>query len=162
MKKNFWSISLIISFAEFNGHHRVLDDNSNGSNGKKKKKNKKGNQNGTTNGNANNINRNDAAASVIGGNSGGSVTLLKGGQPQPQNGKLMMPQAAAIIKVNGSMVTIRSPALQQALANKSEVARVSSNSVTVTSNDQNKKRRKKKKGANGQGQPDEWNLVGEW
>lgn len=72
----------------------------------------------------------------------------------------MMPQAAAIIKVNGSMVTIRSPALQQALASKSEATCVNSNSVS--SNDQNKKRRKKKKGANGQGQPDEWNLVGEW
>ncbi|XP_075221914.1 uncharacterized protein LOC142324799 isoform X2 [Lycorma delicatula] len=142
---------------EFNGNNVGGDDVSNGSNGKKKKKNKKGNNNGSTNGNVNNINRNDAA-SVISGSGGGSVTLLNGGQPQPQNGKLMMPQAAAIIKVNGSMVTIRSPALQQALANKTEVTGVNNNN-TVSSNDQNKKRRKKKKGVSGQGQPDEWNLV---
>ena len=84
------------------------------------------------------------------------VTLTMNGNtkgimnPAIQNGKVVMPQAA-IIKVNGSMVTIRSPALQQALAAKPEPAAA----------EQSKKKKKKKKGGNGHGHPDEWNLVGE-
>lgn len=62
--------------------------------------------------------------------------------PQPQNGRVAMPSQAAIIKVNGSMVTIRSPALQQALSVQEDPA----------------KKKKKKKG--GQGQHDEsWNPI---
>lgn len=85
---------------------------------------------------------------------------MNGGPPkrilnpqQPPNGKVMMPPQAAIIKVNGSMVTIRSPALQQALNAKQHPESIS---------DQAKKKKKKKKCANGQGHnEDSWNIDGE-
>lgn len=66
-----------------------------------------------------------------------------------------MPPQAAIIKVNGSMVTIRSPALQQALnANHQH--------DPDSMSDQGKKKKKKKKCANGQGHnEDSWNIDGE-
>lgn len=73
---------------------------------------------------------------------GGTKNLLTA--PPLPNGKVMMPSQAAIIKVNGSMVTIRSPALQQALTAKPDPIA-----------EQSKKKKKKKKGANGQGQTDE-------
>lgn len=129
------------------------DSTTNGNNGKKKKKKKNTGVNGQNineppphNNNNNNSKHNN--------NNNNMVTLTMNGSakgfmnPAIQNGKVVMPQAA-IIKVNGSMVTIRSPALQQALAAKPEPAVA----------EQSKKKKKKKKGANGQGHPDEWNLV---
>ncbi|XP_046684977.1 protein FAM193A-like isoform X2 [Homalodisca vitripennis] len=117
-------------------------------NGKKKKKKK--------NGNGTNVNNNSIPINEPPKNNMVRLTM-NGGPPkrvvsaaQPPNGKVMMPPQAAIIKVNGSMVTIRSPALQQALSAKQQ---------PDTSADQSKKKKKKKKGVNGQGQQDDsWNI----
>uniref|UniRef100_A0A1B6DDP5 FAM193 C-terminal domain-containing protein n=1 Tax=Clastoptera arizonana TaxID=38151 RepID=A0A1B6DDP5_9HEMI len=106
-----------------------------GSNGKKKKKKKgNGSENITTNNN-NNI--------VTLSMNGGPKNLMT--PPPLQNGKVMMSSQAAIIKVNGSMVTIRNPVLQQSMNVESETA----------SDQSKKKKKKKKKGTNGKGQQDE-------
>ncbi|KAG8322476.1 hypothetical protein J6590_022926 [Homalodisca vitripennis] len=128
-----------------------LDEFTDDCNGKKKKKKK--------NGNGTNVNNNSIPINEPPKNNMVRLTM-NGGPPkrvvsaaQPPNGKVMMPPQAAIIKVNGSMVTIRSPALQQALSAKQQ---------PDTSADQSKKKKKKKKGVNGQGQQDDsWNIDGE-
>ncbi|XP_054264698.1 protein FAM193A-like isoform X2 [Macrosteles quadrilineatus] len=119
-------------------------DFSDDANGKKKKNKKK-------NGNGNQMNGDIPTMETLKSNGNNMVRLTMNGgppkrvmpSPQPVNGKVMLPPQAAIIKVNGSMVTIRSPALQQAL--------------NASSADQAKKKKKKKKGT-GQGQHEEsWN-----
>jgi len=115
-------------------------------NGKKKKKKK----NGIGNNLPNSIPMNEPPSNNM-------VRLtMNGGPPkrilnpsQPSNGKVILPSQAAIIKLNGSMVTIRSPALQQALNAKQPQESMA---------DQAKKKKKKKKGGNGGQQEESWSI----
>ncbi|KAJ9589026.1 hypothetical protein L9F63_017670 [Diploptera punctata] len=123
------------------------DDSSHngGGNGKKKNKKKNKNQNGNGNGQGQRQQQmgNGISTNQVNGknqNSGGKSQNLQNGnsvrvQPQVQSllSKNVHPQALnmntrelaqqpAIIKMNGSVVTIRNPALQQAMANNSRFA----------------------------------------
>lgn len=70
------------------------------------------------------------------------------------NGMNMLNPQAAIIKMNGSMVTIRSPALHHAMAAK-QMSHVESAA------EQAKKKKKKKKGGSGGQDESSWNIDGE-
>lgn len=130
--------------------HVCFSDYPNEVNGKKKKKK---NKNGVSNGAVNSIPNNEPPRSNM-------VRLTMNGDgpakrlmnpPQPMNGMRVMNsghEQSAIIRMHGSMVTIRSPALEEAMIAKESAA------------EQAKKKKKKKKGGNGGGD-ESWNIDGE-